>query len=300
MLAALTGRDDVVFGAIVSGRPPELAGIETMIGLFINTLPVRIRLRPGETVGALLERVQAEQTALLDHHYIGLAEIQSSAGPEVGFDTLTVFESYPVDREGLSTDTDIAGMRVDGVQARDAAHYPLSLVASVDSRLRLKFEYLPDIFDVDTVDGIAGRVLRVLDACTRPGPAAGRAVAADGPRTRRPRSGPRRSGRVDPHPAADTRRGGGARPGRDRAVLPRRRRELPRPRRAVESSCRARSSSAVWARRPSSLSGYRGPSTRSCRSGRSPRPVPRSSRSTRTIPANGSRTCSPTPERGSA
>ncbi|WP_139191243.1 amino acid adenylation domain-containing protein, partial [Rhodococcus tukisamuensis] len=168
VLAALTGRDDVVFGAIVSGRPPELAGIETMIGLFINTLPVRIRLRPGETVGALLERVQTEQTALLDHHYTGLAEISSSAGPEVGFDTLTVFESYPVDREGLSTDTDIAGMRVDGVQARDAAHYPLSLVASVDSRLRLKFEYLPDIFDVDTVDGIAGRVLRVLDACARP------------------------------------------------------------------------------------------------------------------------------------
>ncbi len=168
VLGTLTGRDDVLFGATVSGRPPELAGIETMIGLFINTLPVRIELRPEESMGALLERVQAEQAALLDHHYLGLAEIQRAAGPEVGFDTLTVFESYPVDRAGLSTDTDIAGMRVAGVDAHDAAHYPLSLVASVDTRLHLKFEYLPDVFAADAVEGIAGRVLRVLDACTRP------------------------------------------------------------------------------------------------------------------------------------
>jgi amino acid adenylation domain-containing protein/non-ribosomal peptide synthase protein (TIGR01720 family) len=168
VLGTSTGRDDVLFGATVSGRPPELAGIETMIGLFINTLPVRIELRPEESMGALLERVQAEQAALLDHHYLGLAEIQRAAGPEVGFDTLTVFESYPVDRAGLSTDTDIAGMRVTGVDAHDAAHYPLSLVASVDTRLHLKFEYLPDVFAVDAVEGIAGRVLRVLDACTRP------------------------------------------------------------------------------------------------------------------------------------
>ncbi|GCE43503.1 hypothetical protein Rhow_007733 [Rhodococcus wratislaviensis] len=168
VLGALTARDDVLFGATVSGRPPELAGIETMVGLFINTLPVRIRLRPGETVGALLDRVQAEQAALLDHHYLGLSEIQAAAGPEVGFDTLTVFESYPVDRAGLTTDTDIAGLRVTGVDARDAAHYPLSLVASVDARLHLKFEYLPDVFAADTVADVAGRVLRVLDACTRP------------------------------------------------------------------------------------------------------------------------------------
>ncbi|MFC0449395.1 amino acid adenylation domain-containing protein, partial [Rhodococcus jostii] len=165
VLGTLTGRDDVVFGATVSGRPPELAGIETMIGLFINTLPVRIRLRPAETVGALLDRVQSEQAALLDHHYLGLAEIPGAAGV---FDTLTVFESYPVDRAGLSTATDVAGLRVDGVDARDAAHYPLSLVASVDARLHLKFEYLPDVFDEDTVADIAGRVLAVLDACTVP------------------------------------------------------------------------------------------------------------------------------------
>jgi amino acid adenylation domain-containing protein/non-ribosomal peptide synthase protein (TIGR01720 family) len=168
VLATLTGRDDVLFGATVSGRPPELGGIETMIGLFINTLPVRISLRTDETLGELLDRVQVEQAALLDHHYLGLAEIQDVGGPEIGFDTLTVFESYPVDREGLSTDTDIAGMRVTGVDAKDAAHYPLSLVASVDTKLHLKFEYLPDVFGPDAVESMARRLHQVLDACVRP------------------------------------------------------------------------------------------------------------------------------------
>ncbi|MGF0248160.1 amino acid adenylation domain-containing protein, partial [Rhodococcus erythropolis] len=168
VLAALTGRDDVVFGATVSGRPPELTGIETMIGLFINTIPVRITLRPRESIGTLLARIQAEQAELSDHHYLGLSEIQVATGPETGFDTLTVFESYPVDRQGLSSDTDIAGIRITDVEAKDAAHYPLSLVASVDTRLRLKFEYLPEVFGAADIEEIAGRLHRVLEACAQP------------------------------------------------------------------------------------------------------------------------------------
>ncbi|MBT1258472.1 amino acid adenylation domain-containing protein, partial [Rhodococcus erythropolis] len=168
VLAALTGRDDVVFGATVSGRPPELTGIETMVGLFINTIPVRITLRPRESIGTLLARIQAEQAELSDHHYLGLSEIQVATGPETGFDTLTVFESYPADRQGLSSDTDIAGIRIIDVEAKDAAHYPLSLVASVDTRLRLKFEYLPEVFGAADIEEIAGRLHRVLEVCAQP------------------------------------------------------------------------------------------------------------------------------------
>ena len=80
VLGLLTGRDDVVFGATVSGRPPHVAGIETMIGLFINTIPVRVRLDPYARLGELLDRVQAAQSAMLDHHHVGLPEIQRAAG----------------------------------------------------------------------------------------------------------------------------------------------------------------------------------------------------------------------------
>ncbi|WP_051179030.1 non-ribosomal peptide synthetase [Nocardia concava] len=128
LLAMLTGRTDVVFGGTVSGRPPQLAGVEEMVGLFINTLPVRVRLEPGERVGDLLARVQGEQARLLDHQHVGLAAIHQAVGLPELFDTLTVFESYPIDRETLSRALDIAGMRILDVSGTDATPYPLNLM----------------------------------------------------------------------------------------------------------------------------------------------------------------------------
>ncbi|MBF6303197.1 hypothetical protein IU459_37800, partial [Nocardia amamiensis] len=70
LLGRLTGRGDVVFGATVSGRPAELPGVESMVGLFINTLPVRLRIDDRQSIGELLERLQREQADLLEHHYV--------------------------------------------------------------------------------------------------------------------------------------------------------------------------------------------------------------------------------------
>ncbi|MFI6953324.1 amino acid adenylation domain-containing protein [Nocardia sp. NPDC050408] len=164
VLANATTREDVVFGTTVSGRPPQLPGIESMIGLFVNTVPVRVRLDHRESLARLLRRIQTEQAALLDHHHLGLARIQQVAGPGAMFDTVTVFESYPVDRTGLSEDIDIAGMHVLDIQGRDAAHYPLGLIVHHDTRLHLSFEYLPELFTRQQIDALADRVLRVLDA----------------------------------------------------------------------------------------------------------------------------------------
>ncbi|MFF0636090.1 amino acid adenylation domain-containing protein [Nocardia sp. NPDC004151] len=166
VLASATAREDVVFGATVSGRPPQLPGIESMIGLFVNTVPVRVRLDYGETLAQLLRRMQTEQAALLDHDHLGLARIQQAAGTAAMFDTVTVFESYPVDTAGLSEDTDIAGMHVLDVHGRDAAHYPLGLIVHLGARLQLTFEYLPDSFTPQQIDALADRLRRVLDAIT--------------------------------------------------------------------------------------------------------------------------------------
>lgn len=134
-----------------------------MIGLFVNTVPVRVRLDHRETLAQLLRRIQTEQASLLDHHHLGLAQIQRVAGPGAMFDTVTVLESYPVDRAGLSEDTDIAGMRVLDVHGHDAAHYPLGLVVHHDTRLHLTFKYLPELFTQHQIDAIADRMVRVLD-----------------------------------------------------------------------------------------------------------------------------------------
>ncbi|MCB8913125.1 amino acid adenylation domain-containing protein [Rhodococcus rhodochrous] len=163
VLAKLTSQCDVVFGSTVSGRPADVDGVEEMIGLFVNTVPVRVRLDPYETLAALVERIRAEQTALLDRHHLGLTEIQQVAGPAAGFDTLTVFESYPIDRAALSDAVDIAGMQVRDVTGHDAGHYPLTLIAHVDDSLRLRLSYRPDLFDRVAAETILSQVARVLE-----------------------------------------------------------------------------------------------------------------------------------------
>ncbi|WP_280381699.1 non-ribosomal peptide synthetase, partial [Nocardia wallacei] len=167
LLGRWTGRDDVLFGTTVSGRPPQLSGVESMVGLFINTVPVRVRFAESESARELLVRIQGEQADLLDHHYVGLAEIQAAAGVGGLFDTLVVFESYPVDAEGIQRQAaDIDGMAVTGLDATDATHYPLTLIVQLDSRLRIRAGYLRDLFDEDTVRRIADRLVRVLTAIT--------------------------------------------------------------------------------------------------------------------------------------
>ncbi|MFE1930390.1 amino acid adenylation domain-containing protein [Streptomyces sp. NPDC059474] len=164
VLGGLTGRDDVVFGATVSGRPPELAGVETMVGLFINTLPVRVRLRADEPLVDLVRRVQDEQTRLQPHQQIDLAEVRRLAGAGELFDTTMVFENYPVDlTAGNDKPGGTSGLTVAGARNRDAAHYPLALVAvGRGGLLRLRLDHQPDLIPEASARAVLDRVVRVL------------------------------------------------------------------------------------------------------------------------------------------
>ncbi|MEU4091796.1 non-ribosomal peptide synthase/polyketide synthase [Streptomyces sp. NPDC026673] len=170
VLSRLTGRDDVVFGATVAGRPPELDGVESMIGLFINTVPVRVRLNEREPVGAFLDRLQDEQSRLLPHQHLGLADIQRGAGLGDLFDTLMVFESYPV-----ADDSDDAGLRLSVREHEDSTHYPFAWAVEPDDRLRLTAEFRPDLFTPAAAGRIASAMLSVLEAmAAHPDTAVGR------------------------------------------------------------------------------------------------------------------------------
>ncbi|MFF2382011.1 non-ribosomal peptide synthase/polyketide synthase [Streptomyces sp. NPDC058108] len=171
----LTGRHDVVFGTTVSGRDAEVEGIESMVGLFINTLPTRFRWQPAETLGELLRRLQDEQSRLLDHQHLGLAELQRLALPAGGgelFDTLVVFENYPA-ATGL---TDPSGtLRLTGHAFHDAVHYPLALVVKPGRRLDLRLKHHARRLDGAAVRLIADRLTRILHAMATD---TGRSVAA--------------------------------------------------------------------------------------------------------------------------
>ncbi|MGW6626178.1 amino acid adenylation domain-containing protein, partial [Nocardia sp. NPDC055002] len=163
VVGRLTGRDDVVFGATVSGRPAELPGVESMVGLFINTLPVRIQIDDRMTAEKLAQRVQSEQAELLSHHFVGLSDIQRVAGMGSQFDTLVVFESYPMDKDAVTAASSIDGMQVTGVGLDDATHYPLTLVVMAESTIEITMKYLTSTFTADEVRTLSQRLLRVLD-----------------------------------------------------------------------------------------------------------------------------------------
>ncbi|MEI5103119.1 amino acid adenylation domain-containing protein [Streptomyces sp. PmtG] len=161
LLAKLTGQRDVVFGAAVNGRPADVLGSDEMVGLFINTLPTRVPCRPDQSVGEVITELQERQTALLDHHYYGLADIQRGVGLPALFDTIVVFENYPIDREGMVEANTSAGFGIQAIRPFAGSHYPLTLNAS-DPYLRLSLDYQNHLYDRAAAEEIAARLVRVL------------------------------------------------------------------------------------------------------------------------------------------
>ncbi|WP_234380000.1 non-ribosomal peptide synthetase [Streptomyces sp. CMB-StM0423] len=160
VLARLVRRSDVVFGATVAGRPAELPGVEAMVGLFINTLPVRVRLDGGQRVADLLADLQRRQSALMGHQHLGLQEIQKLGGAGATFDTLVVYENYPRPPE------DTAGrdaLSIEVLDSREATNYPLTLGVDVADQLEVRLTYRPDLFGTDEAEGLARRLVRVLE-----------------------------------------------------------------------------------------------------------------------------------------
>ncbi len=162
LLGRRLGQQDVLFGATISGRPPEVDGIEDMIGMFINTLPVRVRLDPFESWTVTLARLQAEQAALNPHQYLGLVRVQQLAGVGPLFDTALVYENYPLPPGEVSPEVRV---RATGVGGRDATHYPLVLFASTtEQTMRLQLDHRPDLVDAETADAVLRQLVALLES----------------------------------------------------------------------------------------------------------------------------------------
>ncbi|WP_428687270.1 amino acid adenylation domain-containing protein, partial [Roseibium sp.] len=172
LLGRVCGTDDLVFGATVSGRPAEIAGIETMAGLFINTVPVRARPVAATSVGEFLRELQARQAALLPHQHLGLPEIQAAAGLGDLFDTLVVFENYPFSEETFRASGQ--GLGISGLEVHDRTHYPASLMVVPGDRLLLRLDCREDRLGAELGRSLLGQLCHLLDqmAC-RPDAALG-------------------------------------------------------------------------------------------------------------------------------
>ncbi|MGW0288894.1 amino acid adenylation domain-containing protein [Streptomyces tuirus] len=156
----LQGRD-VVFGSTVSGRDAEVPGIGDMVGLFINTIPVRARWAPGTTAADLLTSVRDHQSTVLPHQHVSLARIGRQAGAGSLFDTLVVFD-VATDLTALRTPGDT--LTITDLVNEGAPHYPLTLVVerAPDGRPRFNLIYDGELLRETTARSILHTFSRTL------------------------------------------------------------------------------------------------------------------------------------------
>ena len=166
LLNRYTGQNDVVFGSTISGRPPDLAGSDKIVGLFINTVPVRTQFSPGISVRDWLGLFQEQQVLLQKFGHVSLNKIQELAelSAQVSlFDSIFVFENYPVDsslreQEGSLSFTD--------VQVIEQTNYPLTVVANSSEQIGLGFSYDQSRFSDESIQRVLGHMQTVLDEIT--------------------------------------------------------------------------------------------------------------------------------------
>jgi amino acid adenylation domain-containing protein len=165
VLARAAGEDDVVFGAVSSGRPVQVAGVEQMVGMFINTLPVRSRIAPGATVAGWLTAFQAEQAEAREHDYTPLVQAQQWSQVPRGtglFETLVVYENYPVDaslrtREGRTLD-------IRRSVSTERTSFPVTVIAHLGAELAARILYDTRRLDPAAAERVMGHFRRALEA----------------------------------------------------------------------------------------------------------------------------------------
>ena len=161
LLMTMTGQRDVVFGTAVSGRPAEVSGSDTIVGLLINTVPVRAHARADDTVVDLLSQLQTAHNDTVEHEHLSLSEIHQLTGHARLFDTLFLYENYPLDTGAFSGAHELA---FTDFSTREFNHYPLSVIVIPGHELGIRVEFDSTAFDVPGIDMLIDRFQRLLGA----------------------------------------------------------------------------------------------------------------------------------------
>ncbi|MCM3538297.1 non-ribosomal peptide synthetase [Priestia endophytica] len=164
LMSRYSGENDVVFGVTSSGRPTELIGAESMVGLFINTLPTRIRVTNETAVVDWLRKIQMKEMERRQYEYNSLVDIQGwSEVPRNSslFHTLYVFENYPIQGDRN------VDLRLLEVQSAEQTNYPLTLIVMPGKEITLKLMYDRNYFNEETINRIQGHLSQTLIQMTK-------------------------------------------------------------------------------------------------------------------------------------
>ena len=162
LLSQYSGDSDIVYGSVVSGRSGDLAGMNAMVGLFINTLPMRMRINMEQRISEWLKLVQDELTELRQYEFSPLVQVQGWSDVTRGqslFDSVVVFENYPIDKSmGRSNE----GIEVHDVISNTWTNYPLSLMVVHEKSLRIRVLYNTVQFSQQTIVRMMNHLDRLL------------------------------------------------------------------------------------------------------------------------------------------
>jgi amino acid adenylation domain-containing protein len=163
LLARYNNVRDVVVGSVVSGRPSELPGVEQMVGLFINTIPVRISYEEEESLSDLVRRVQEKATDGEPYHYNSLPEIQSVAGVGALFDHILVFENYPIAErvEGVRS-SEKGSYRVTHLKIVEQTNYDLTLIIRPGAEVSIEFFYNAGRYEPAGIRRLMGHLAQII------------------------------------------------------------------------------------------------------------------------------------------
>ncbi|HEV2864154.1 MAG TPA: amino acid adenylation domain-containing protein, partial [Pyrinomonadaceae bacterium] len=173
LLGRHSGEADVLFGAVVSGRPAELPGVEAMVGLFINTLPVRVRVEEGAGVWAWLKTLQGEQAEARRYEYTPLVQAQGWGEVPRGvdlFETLFVFENYSGRKS--QPEAVVEEEREERVRSYEQVNYPLTVIVVPGPRLTIELSYDSARMDASGARQLLSHYARLLESLARAGDSA--------------------------------------------------------------------------------------------------------------------------------
>jgi len=174
LLGRYAGEPDVVFGAVVSGRPAELSGAQSMVGLFVNTLPARVKLPSDRPLGEWLRELQLAQAAMREYEYSALAEVQSWSDVPGGrplFHSVLAFENWLGD---LPAGEVAPGLAIRDSVTHEASDQPLTLFAVIGRELALTLMYDVERFEAVAIERMLGHCRQLLEAMiANPGAALG-------------------------------------------------------------------------------------------------------------------------------
>ncbi|MGB3181569.1 MAG: amino acid adenylation domain-containing protein [Cyclobacteriaceae bacterium] len=164
LLSKYSGTEDVLFGNVVSGRPAALPAVESMIGLFINTLPVRIKHTAGESFASLVKRTQQEALQRENHQHLPLASIlKQMDGVRDQPDHIIVFENFPVEKEVSRQAADEYDLEILNVDSYEQTPYDLNVIVRPEKQLHIEFNVNALRFSNEAVGQIGDHLLHLID-----------------------------------------------------------------------------------------------------------------------------------------